>query len=118
MAEVENETPEILPPSPDQIAMLIIQGLAASGKYEDFEALIGQAWSAVPHYYLWREKYATQIAPMFFRPITDGLGFGPTDADFEAQLATVRLGLGAGEDAAPDGPDSEPDEGDIPHMRV
>lgn len=93
--DTEYETSQDLPPAPDQVALTLMQGFAANGHYEDFEALIGQAWAAVPHFYLWRNKYADQIAPMFFMPV----GVGVPEPDFAAQLAEARLGVSSDPDA-------------------
>lgn len=70
----DQEEDEQLPPAPDDVALAIIQGLAASGKYEpdNLQALVGSAWAAVPYFYVERENYATVIAPMFFKTIDVG----------------------------------------------
>jgi len=99
---------ETLPPSPDQVALALIQGLAASGQFEDMAALIGNAWAAVPHFYISREHYADKIAPMFFLPVGGVALDSVAEPDFAGQLAAVRENLrredeGPAEDA-PSGP--------------
>ena len=84
---------ELLPPSPDQVALALIQGLAASGQFEDMAALIGQAWAAVPHFYTSREHYADKIAPMFFLPVGAQSFDSVADPDFAGQLAAARENL-------------------------
>lgn len=102
--ETPNETPELLPPAPDQVALALLQGFAASGKFEPGPELLGQVWAIVPHFYLEREKYATTYAPLFFVSV-DALT--PDEPDFEAQLAAARLGVS-----------SDPDADNPPHFRV
>jgi hypothetical protein len=70
-AELNSDEEETLPPSPDEVALSLIQGLASSGTYpiDNLHALIGHAWFAVPHFYTERERYANEVAPMFFRPV-------------------------------------------------
>lgn len=59
------------PPAPDEIAVAFAAALLGTGRYENADAAIGAAWSAVPHYYMWRETYSEKIAPMFFKPVAD-----------------------------------------------
>lgn len=61
----ENST-TILPPKPDDLAIAFAAALMMSGKYENPGSAIGAAWAAVPEFYLSRQHYAEQIAPMFF----------------------------------------------------
>jgi hypothetical protein len=57
---------ETLPPSPDDIALVAMQGLLASGKYEDVAAACVVAWTVcVPAYHRGRTMFADQIAPIF-----------------------------------------------------
>lgn len=65
----DDEDGELLPPAPDDVALALVQGLAASGQFaaDGLPALIANAWASVPHFYIEREKYATIYAPMFFR---------------------------------------------------
>lgn len=64
----------VIPPSPDQVALAIIQGMFASGKYGDtVEAVIHAAWVAVPQFYIGRHMYVTQYATL--------AGLGPVSDD-------------------------------------
>lgn len=55
-------------PTPDDLALAYSSALMISGKYESPEAAISAAWHAVPHFYLDRLFYQSDIAPMFFKP--------------------------------------------------
>ena len=64
--EVEQE-PEPEPPYPDEVALVAMQGLLASGKFEDPAVAVGQAWAiCVPAFYQQRQYYARVIAPALF----------------------------------------------------
>jgi hypothetical protein len=58
-------------PSPDHVALAIIQGILAGNGAPGDEgvptAAVAMAWHLVPHYYIERENYARNIAPMFFK---------------------------------------------------
>lgn len=66
---IKQEPSEIVPPSPDQVAMAILQGMLANPKApEDPAASCISAWTAVPHFYRGRQFYVDTIAPLFFVP--------------------------------------------------
>lgn len=58
---------EPLPPSPDQLAMAFAAAMLANPKFDgDEPKVMALAWHAVPHFYIWRDKYGREIAPQFF----------------------------------------------------
>lgn len=57
----------ILPPSPDEIALLFAAALMCkSGDTMSAEAAVMNAWWAVPHFYTGRQEYVDKIAPTMF----------------------------------------------------
>lgn len=56
----------ILPPKPDDLAIAFGAALMMTGKYETPGAAATAAWFAIPDFYMARETYAREIAPMFF----------------------------------------------------
>jgi hypothetical protein len=68
--EAEDERDgEILPPAPDEVALAFCAALMTGADSETpLENIVARAWGGVPSFYIWREKYAQQIAPMFFTP--------------------------------------------------
>lgn len=63
-----------MPPSPDEIALTLVQGMLASGTFKDNEhAVFGLAWASVPHYYIERQKY-----PMYAQML---INFSPDDGE-------------------------------------
>lgn len=58
------------PPPPDQIALTILAALLSKGGFATEDAAIATAWYAVPHYYLWRERYAAgTIGAFLVKPV-------------------------------------------------
>lgn len=69
----DEEEGEPLPPSPDDVALAFMQALMTALPADaDLEPVVARAWGAVPSFYIWRQRYAQQIAPMFFNSAQPG----------------------------------------------
>lgn len=53
-------------PGPYEIALTFGTALAASGKYESPGAAMDAAWMAVPEFFQARDRYLTEMVPMFY----------------------------------------------------
>ncbi len=69
-------------PGPYEIALAVAQGLCAAGTYPTPGAACQAAWMAVPEFYIGRDNYLRDLAPMFYalqNGAYEDAGGGPTN---------------------------------------
>jgi hypothetical protein len=55
-------------PGPYEIALAFGAALASTGKYETPGAAMAAAWTSIPEFYMARDQYLGQVAPVVFKP--------------------------------------------------
>jgi hypothetical protein len=76
----------VIPPSPDALAVAFSQALMSTGQYETPGAAISAAWHVVPEFYMGRQHYAQEIAPMFFARQAFGVPYTAPDRASDQQI--------------------------------
>lgn len=88
-------------PGPNEIALALGAGLAASGGYRENPGVVwGIAWASVPNFYLARDNYVKRIAPVIFATPAAAAAQSPASAA-AGGAGGVQSGPVGGETGAP-----------------